>query len=434
MLQKIAIETFGCKLNFAESSYLIQSFDKNKFQIVDTNKEADFYIVHSCAVTKNAEKKVRNSIRQYHRKYPNAKIIVIGCYAELAQESLDKIEGISLTLKNKDKYCLADFLCNFSSEKKENFLKKNTDNDFFPLYSSVEDRTRLFFKVQEGCDYFCSYCTIPLARHRSRSASIKETMKVFYTLVEEYQAQEIVLTGINLGDFGRKNGETLHDLLTEMAASKLVPRIRLSSVEPDLMTEEIIQLIKKESCLMPHFHLPLQASTDKILASMRRRYSTSFFKSLLEKIRKEIPDAYISSDILCGFPGETQEIFEDGLSFIKELDINDMHVFSFSERPQTKAAELENKIPAIEKNRRSKILRAIANEKKQAFIQQAVNKKHLVLFEKEESNMYLYGFTENYLRVKIKYNKDYSNSIIPLITSSPDADGVLTIKEICIQD
>ena len=389
MLHKIAIETFGCKLNFAESSYLMQNLDKENFQIVKTNDEADFFIVHSCAVTKNAEKKVRNSIRQYHRKYPNAKIIVVGCYAELAKESLENIEGISLVLKNKDKYFLTDFLNDFSSENKENILEKNADSDFFPLYSSLDDRTRLFFKIQEGCDYFCSYCTIPLARHRSRSASIAETMKVFRRMGEEQQAQEIVLTGINIGDFGRKNGETLYDLLTEMAASKLVPRIRLSSVEPDLMTEEIIQLIKKESCLMPHFHLPLQASTNKILASMHRRYTTSFFKSLVETIRKEIPDAYISSDILCGFPGETQEIFEEGLAFIKELDINDMHVFSFSERPQTKAAKLENKIPASEKNRRSKILRAIADEKKQVFIQQAVNKKHHVLFEKEESNMYL---------------------------------------------
>ncbi len=434
MLHKIAIETFGCKLNFAESSYLMQTMAKDSFQIVKTNEEADFFIVHSCAVTKNAEKKVRNSIRQYHRKYPNAKIILIGCYAELAQDGLEKLEGISLVLKNKDKYSLAEILRLFSSEKKEKILEKNSDNDFFPLYSSLDDRTRLFFKVQEGCDYFCSYCTIPLARHRSRSASIAETMQVFRKLREEHQAQEIVLTGINLGDFGRKNGETLYDLLQEMAASKRVPRIRLSSVEPDLMKENIIQLIKKEACLMPHFHLPLQASTDKILASMRRRYTTSFYKSLVDTIRKEIPNAYISTDILCGFPGETQEVFEEGLSFIKELDINDMHVFSFSERPQTRAAELENKIPASEKNRRSKILRAIATDKKQAFIRQAVNKKHAVLFEKEESNMYLYGFTENYIRVKTKYNKTYSNSIIPLITSSPDEDGVLTIKEICIQD
>jgi threonylcarbamoyladenosine tRNA methylthiotransferase MtaB len=427
MIKKIAIQTFGCKLNFAESSHIMQEFAKEEYRIASQAEHADIFIIHSCAVTKNAEKKVRNTIRQCHRKNPNTKIIVIGCYAELSPKELSEIEGVSIIAGNNFKYNLQSLI---ETEEKQTLTGETKNNTFTPL-ASGNDRTRTFFKIQDGCDYFCSYCTIPLARFRSRSASIAATIEAFKKIETQ---KEIILTGVNIGDFGRKNNETFHDLLEEMSKSKQAKRIRLSSVEPDLMHDNIIQLIKDSNNLMPHFHLPLQAGTDEILKLMKRKYTTNFFRNLVNKIRSEIPNAYISCDILVGFPGETDELFKQTVNYIKELDINDLHVFSFSERPNTKAEQLQGKIIATEKNARSKIINAIAKEKMYNFAKQQANKKHRVLFEKQEINNYLYGFSKNYLRVKIKYNEKYINEIITVKTSPPDNDGILKTTEICTQD
>jgi len=418
MIKNIAIQTFGCKLNFAESSHIMQEFAKEEYRIVKQPEHADIFIIHSCAVTKNAEKKVRNTIRQCHRKNPDTKIIVIGCYAELSPHELSKIEGVSSIAGNNYKYNILPLI---EKEEKQILTGKTKNNTFTPL-ASGKDRTRTFFKIQDGCDYFCSYCTIPLARFKSRSASIVDTITLFKQIEQQ---KEIVLTGVNIGDFGKENNETLYELLKEMSKSKQAKRIRLSSVEPDLMHNNIIQLIKNNDNLMPHFHLPLQAGTDEILKLMKRKYTTDFFRNLVNTIRTEIPNAYISCDILVGFPGETKELFEKTIHYIKELNINDLHIFSFSERPNTKASQLQGKITATEKNIRSKILHEIAKEKMYNFATQQANKKHRVLFEKQEINNYLYGFSENYLRVKIKYDEKYINRIITVKTSPPDNDGIL---------
>ena len=418
--KKIAFHTLGCKLNFSETSSISRGFPEQDYQQVSFHDKADVYVINSCTVTQNAEKTCRALIRKAHKTNPEAKIAVVGCFSQVNPAALQEMEGVDLILGNTDKYRLAEILKEnaqpgiIGNGKK---LAVNEPDTFVAGWSST-DRTRSFFKIQDGCDYFCTYCTIPLARGMSRSNTIAETLKVAHEIAQS-QVKEVVLSGVNIGDFGKQHGESLYGFLKKLVLVDGIDRIRISSVEPELLHDEIIELVANEPKLMPHFHIPLQSGNDQILKDMGRHYTKNVFASRVEKIRQLMPHACIAVDIIAGFPTETENLFHQSLQFLEEVDISYLHVFPYSERENTRAMKLSGFVPVPERQGRAKLMQQLSQRKKQAFYTSNQGRRAVVLWEKEKEQGFMYGFTENYLKVKAPYRPEWVNTFMQVQLGEP---------------
>jgi len=399
----IAFTNLGCKLNFAETSYLQNKINKIEFTVVPFNSFADIYVINSCTVTETAEKKGRNVISKAYHLNPNAKIIVIGCQSQISPDAVSQLPGVTLVAGNAEKFDINNLLKKIHSVEPHKKIYVSTRDKISEFHSSVsfEGRTRCFIKVQDGCDYFCSYCIVPYARGKSRSDSVNNVISGIKE-AEQRGVQEIILTGVNIGDFGKNTGESLYQLLKSIVSETSIPRIRISSVEPDLLNDEILDLVYGEARIMPHFHLPLQSGSDEILIAMRRRYNTGLFSDIVDKIRKKIPDAFIGVDVITGFPGESDLHYNETFDFLRHLDISALHVFPYSLRKGTKAAEIEEQIHSAIKTKRAKELLCLSDEKKATFYKRFRDKFCSVLVERISKEGYAKGFSENYIPVEIK--------------------------------
>lgn len=410
-MKTIAFHTLGCKLNFAESSYLAGCFSGRGYTQVDFHQKADVYVVNTCTVTEVAEKKCRAAIRQAHKLNPEAVVAVMGCMSQLKSEKIAQIEGVDIIIGNDDKRKLLDLVENYRkpSGMCRDICDISRDRNFFPSYSS-SDRTRSFLKIQDGCDYFCTYCAIPYSRGRSRSASIEETVK-YAELLAAQGSKEIVLTGVNIGDFGRTTGETFFGLIQRLDKVCGIERYRISSIEPNLITEEIVDFCASSRAFLPHFHIPLQSGSNRILHLMKRKYDRELFAQRVEKIKSRMPDAFIAADVIVGFPDETDEDFEDAKAFIESLDLAALHVFTYSERPDTPAEKMPNPVPIPVRQARSAALQELSARKKEAFYLSHRGQKAKVLWEAEEQKGMMFGFTENYIRVARTFSPEHINTV-----------------------
>ena len=407
--KRIAYKTIGCKLNFAETSTIVRDFEHNGFEVVDFSDIADIYLINTCTVTANADKDCRKSVRQAIRNNPDAYIAMVGCYSQLHKDEAEKIDGVSIILGNEDKYGLFEYYINSDGNSIEyHGNMKNLDN-FHSSYSEGE-RTRTFLKIQDGCDYECTYCTILIARGKSRSGSIADTIKNAQ-IIADSGVKEIVLTGVNTGDFGRSTNESFFELIRKLDKVEGLERIRISSIEPNLLTNEMVDFIAQSKLFVPHFHVPLQSGSDNILADMRRRYQSEIYSDRVEYIKKVIPDCCIGVDVIVGFPTETDENFQETYDFLKSLDISYLHVFSYSERENTKAAEYENIVSIDQKKERSKILHELSDEKRDTFYNQFIGKKRYVLFENFHDGVNV-CHTDNYIKVVLGRDEDLTNKIV----------------------
>ncbi len=415
----IAFHTLGCKLNFAETSSIARGFEKAGFAKKDLADVADVYVLNTCSVTENADKECRQIIRNIRKIAPQSIVAVIGCYAQLKPNDIGAIEGVDLVLGAKEKFNLLQYVESITKTDKAEVHSCEIEetNQFVSSYSAG-DRTRSFLKVQDGCDYTCSYCTIPLARGKSRSDSIENVVKQ----AKEIAAQgikEIVLTGVNIGDFGfnenlsnsGKKQETFLDLIKELDEVEGVDRFRISSIEPNLLKDEIIEFVAASKRFVPHFHVPLQSGSNKILAGMRRRYQRDLYCERVEAIKKYMPHACIGVDVIVGFPGETEEEFLETYSFLNQLDISYLHVFTYSERPNTDALEIKPVVPVHIRKERNKMLRILSEKKQRAFYAQHVNTKRMVLFEAENKHGFIHGFTDNYIKVSVPFSEALINKL-----------------------
>lgn len=421
---KVSFVTLGCKLNFSESSWLSNDFEKQGFVSAPKGEPADVYIVNTCAVTASAEKKCRGTLRSLRRKHPDAVIAAVGCMSQLRADGIAAMPEVDLVLGSAEKFHAVASIQTFlqTREKAKQTSGIRQTGEFFGSFSSGS-RTRSFLKIQDGCDHFCSYCTIPLARGRSRSADIQTTVELAQRALGT-GAKEIVLTGVNIGDFGRQSGESLFQLLLRLVGLKGLQRLRLSSIEPELLSREIIELVYNCEKLMPHFHLPLQAGNNEVLKAMRRRYRRQLVAQLIRDIHTLMPHAFIAMDVIAGYPTETSEQFDDALEAINEMNISCLHVFPFSPRPDTAAAGLKPVYHPDELRRRTQALLHLSEEKQKAFYLANKGVKAKVLFESTLSKGMLSGFTENYLEVRTPYRKEYVNEIIPVTLDTLNEEGI----------
>ena len=428
-ISSVALSTLGCKLNFSETSSISNNLEKNNFKVVPFNQYADAYIINTCSVTENADNKFKVFVKKALKINPNAFVAAIGCYAQLKPEELLSVKGVDLVLGASEKFNIVEYLQNVDQDfsKLDHSCNINDVHLFTETYS-INSRTRAFLKVQDGCDYKCSFCTIPLARGKSRSNTIENVVKNVNEIISN-GIREIVLTGINLGDFGKrqadniKTNEDFFELIKTLDEIDGVERYRVSSIEPNLLTDEIISFISKSKRFVPHFHIPLQSGSDEILKKMRRRYKTGLYKSRVDLIKKLMPSASIGVDVIVGFPGETDEMFLETYDFIKKLDISYLHVFSYSERENTNAIELKGVIPKKIRNKRSKILRLLSASKKLSFYKQHIGGDYNVLFESENKNGFIEGYTENYIRVRKNWNKKLVGKIQKVRIEKVDSEG-----------
>lgn len=410
--KKASFYTLGCKLNFSETSSIARRFEEIGFQRVEFTEQADVVVINSCSVTAEGDKKTRNIIRQAVRKNPEATIVVTGCYAQLQPEAIQKIEGVDFIIGSSEKQNITAYLGSLNKkEQTEIHIHKPKEiKNYFHAYS-FGDRTRSFLKVQDGCDYYCTYCTIPFARGRSRNDSIANTVAEAREIVAK-GTMEIILTGVNIGDFGKSTGEDFIDLLRQLDQIEDLHRIRISSVEPNLLTDEIIEFAARSQRIMPHFHLPLQSGSNDVLALMKRKYKREVFESRVNKIKQEIPHAFIGVDIIAGTNGETDEFFRDSYRFIADLDVSQLHAFPYSERPGTKALEIKPVVPVDERKQRTQRLIALSDRKTEDFYRQNLGSVHDVLFEEQKDKKSLSGFTDNYIRVETDYHENLENRIV----------------------
>jgi len=425
--KKVAFYTLGCKLNFSESSSLVNEFVKRGYKKVEFSEVADVYVVNTCSVTSMADKKSRYSIRTAIKNSDNSIVAVIGCYSQLKPQEIAKIEGVDIILGTKDKFKIFDYLSNIEKGKTIIQSCEIDDVDNFESAYSIDERTRSFLKIQDGCDYKCAYCTIPLARGKSRNSTIESIYKQALE-IEERGFKEIVITGINIGDFGKSTNENFYQLLLKLENLQKIKRIRISSVEPNLMTTEIIQLVKNSEKYLPHFHIPLQSGTNEILAKMQRRYTSEFFANKISEIKLILPQAFIGIDVIVGFPGETDELFEKTYNFINNLDISFLHIFPYSERANTKSAVLNNKIGSKTINLRVQTLKQISDNKHNQFYMQNIGKHSKVLFESTVHQGKICGYTENYIQVETDFDQELINQIKPVKLLEINKNGSMKIE------
>jgi threonylcarbamoyladenosine tRNA methylthiotransferase MtaB len=426
--KKVAFHTLGCKLNFAETSTISRSFPEEKFEIVPANTKADIYVINTCSVTDAADRKCRQAIKKFAGISPDAFIAVVGCYAQLNPLEISSIPGVDLVLGTNEKFEISDYISGLKKKTESEIHSCNlSSTDHYHSSYSLGDRTRSFLKIQDGCDYGCSYCTIPMARGKSRnpgiSAIIRET-----ELIAGKGIKEVVLTGVNVGDFGKSTGDSFTKLLKELVKVDGIERFRISSIEPNLLTDELIGLTADSGKILPHFHIPLQSGNDKILGLMRRRYTRDIFAARIERVLEKLPFAGIGADVIIGFPGESDSDFEDTYSFIKNIPLSYLHVFSFSERPGTMAAELPLKVTVREKETRSKRLIALSQKKNIIFNKLNVGQVTEVLFEKSYSEGLITGFTSNYIRVGYPWDSKLAGQIRKVRLNEIEPSGKMSIE------
>ncbi len=424
----VAYYTLGCKLNFSETSTIASNLDEEGFAKVGFDEGANVYVINTCSVTEQADKKCRNIVRKALSYNPDAFVVVIGCYAQLKPTEISNIKGVDLVLGANEKFNVAEHLKDLN--KKEEPLVFNDEiketKVFYPGFSSG-DRTRSFLKIQDGCNYFCSFCTIPLARGRSRNANIEDTVNKAKELAKT-KAKEVVLTGVNIGYFGYNTDENFYQLIQELDKVEGIEQFRISSIEPNLLSDEIIDFVAQSNKFVPHLHIPMQSGSDLLLASMRRRYDTTLYKSRIERIKKLMPDCSIGVDVIVGYPGETDEEFMKTYNLLNELPISYLHVFTYSERDNTTALRMDGVVPVPVRRDRNKMLRILSDKKKRAFYESNKGRIETVVFEESENNGMMNGFTKNYVKVKTPYNPLMVNQIgnVKMIDLNPD--GTMKIE------
>jgi threonylcarbamoyladenosine tRNA methylthiotransferase MtaB len=432
--KKVAFYTLGCKLNFSETSTIARDFEKENFDRVDFYEFADVYVINTCSVTENADKRFKTIVKQAQKSNPEAFLIAIGCYAQLQPKQLAEVEGVDLVLGATEKFKITDYL---------NDLTKNEvgaihsceieDADFYVGSYSFGDRTRAFLKVQDGCDYKCTYCTIPLARGISRSDTLQNVLNNAREITQK-GIKEIVLTGVNIGDYGKgefgnkKHEHTFFELVQALDIVEGLERVRISSIEPNLLKNETIDFVAQSKNFVPHFHVPLQSGSNHMLKLMRRRYMKELYMDRVAHIKAKIPNACIGVDVIVGFPGETDDLFLETYEFLNALDISYLHVFSYSERPNTVAATMEGKVPKSVRSKRSKMLRGLSAKKRRAFYESQLGTVQSVLFEGENKEGYIHGFTRNYVKVKSPWNPALVNTTQEVNLKEIDQDGLVRFE------
>lgn len=429
-----AFHTLGCKLNFAETSTIARQLTEAGYEKVSFDEKANVYVINTCSVTENADRECKLHVKRAMKANPDGLVVIVGCYAQLKPEEISQIEGVDLVLGAKEKFNILSYLDDLEKSENEGIVHscEIEETDFFIGSYSIGDRTRAFLKVQDGCDYKCTYCTIPLARGISRSDTIENVLKNAKEIAER-DIKEIVLTGVNIGDYGKgefgnkRHEHTFLDLISELDQVEGIERIRISSIEPNLLKDESIELVSKSKSFVPHFHIPLQSGSDELLKKMKRRYLTKLYTDRVNKIREVMPDAAIGVDVIVGFPGETEELFMETYNFLNELPITYLHVFTYSERENTEAAEMEGVVPIPERKRRNKMLRILSEKKKMAFYQTQLGKTLPVLWEHENKDGKIFGFTENYVRVQKDFDQASVNQIEFLKLEKIEADGTVSV-------
>lgn len=429
-----AFHTLGCKLNFAETSTIARQLTGAGYEKVGFDEKASVYVINTCSVTENADRECKFHVKRAMKANPEGLVVILGCYAQLKPEEISAIEGVDLVLGAKEKFNILSYLDDLEKTENHGLIHscEIDEADFFIGSYSIGDRTRAFLKVQDGCDYKCTYCTIPLARGISRSDTIENVVKNAAEIAGK-GIKEIVLTGVNIGDYGKgefgnkKHEHTFLDLISELDQVEGIERIRISSIEPNLLKDESIDLVSRSKSFVPHFHIPLQSGSDDLLKLMKRRYLTRLYSERITKIREVMPDSCIGVDVIVGFPGETEEKFLETYNFLNELPISYLHVFTYSERENTEAAEMQDVVPIPERKRRNKMLRILSEKKKMAFYQTQIGKTLPVLWEHENKNGVMFGFTENYVRVQKPYDENSINQIENLKLDKIEGDGTVSV-------
>ncbi|EPR72187.1 tRNA-t(6)A37 methylthiotransferase [Winogradskyella psychrotolerans RS-3] len=432
--KKVAFYTLGCKLNFSETSTIARGFTDEGFDRVDFKQSADIYVINTCSVTENADKRFKTIVKQAQKSNPDAFVAAIGCYAQLKPEELADVHGVDLVLGATEKFKITDYLNDLT---KNDFGEVHSceieEADFYVGSYSIGDRTRAFLKVQDGCDYKCTYCTIPLARGISRSDTMTNVLKNAQEISEQ-GIKEIVLTGVNIGDYGKgefgnkKHEHTFLDLVKELDKVEGIERLRISSIEPNLLKNETIDLVSNSRAFVPHFHIPLQSGSNEILKKMKRRYMKELYVDRVSKINEVMPHACIGVDVIVGFPGETDELFLETYNFLNALDISYLHVFQYSERDNTEAAKMPNVVSKAKRVKRSKMLRGLSAKKRRAFYENQLDTDRIVLFESENKEGYIHGFTENYVKVKAPWNPELVNTLEKVRLTKIDDDGLVRFE------
>lgn len=434
MNKKVAFYTLGCKLNFSETSSIARRFTNEGFDRVDFSEKADIYVINTCSVTENADRRFKTIVKQAQKANPKAFIAAVGCYAQLKPEELADVNGVDLVLGATEKFKITDYINDLS---KNDFGEIHSceirEADFYVGSYSLGDRTRAFLKVQDGCDYKCTYCTIPLARGISRSDTLNNVLKNAREISQQ-NIKEIVLTGVNIGDYGKgefgnkRHEHTFLDLVTELDMVRGIERIRISSIEPNLLQNDTIDLVSRSRTFVPHFHIPLQSGSNVILKKMKRRYVRELYAERVTKIREVMPHACIGVDVIVGFPGETDAHFLETYHFLNALDISYLHVFTYSERDATEAAVMDGVIPKQVRSKRSKMLRALSVKKRRAFYESQLGTIRTVLFESENKEGFIHGFTENYIKVKTPWNPELVNTLHDIELTKIDDDGAVRFE------
>ncbi|TZF94214.1 tRNA (N(6)-L-threonylcarbamoyladenosine(37)-C(2))-methylthiotransferase MtaB [Chryseobacterium panacisoli] len=430
-----AFHTLGCKLNFAETSTIARQLTDAGYDKVSFDDKANVYVINTCSVTENADRECKMHVKRAMKANPEGLVVIVGCYAQLKPEEISQIEGVDLVLGAKEKFNILSYLDDLEKSESEGVVHscEIEETDFFIGSYSIGDRTRAFLKVQDGCDYKCTYCTIPLARGISRSDTIENVLRNA-TEIAAKDIKEIVLTGVNIGDYGKgefgnkRHEHTFLDLISELDKVEGIERIRISSIEPNLLKDESIELVSKSKSFVPHFHIPLQSGSDDLLKKMKRRYLTKLYNDRVNKIREVMPDAAIGVDVIVGFPGETEEKFMETYNFLNELPITYLHVFTYSERENTEAAAMEGVVPVAERKKRNKMLRILSEKKKMAFYQTQLGKSLPVLWEHENKDGKMFGFTENYVRVQKDFDPASVNKIEFLNLEKILSDGTVSVQ------
>ena len=432
--KKVAFYTLGCKLNFSETSTIARDFQTEGFERVEFDQFADIYVINTCSVTDNADKRFKTIVKSALKQNENAFLIAIGCYAQLKPEELANTGGVDLVLGATEKFKVLDYIEDLSKNEIGEVHSCEIDEaDFYVGSYSIGDRTRAFLKVQDGCDYKCTYCTIPLARGISRSDTLQNVLSNAKEISEK-GIKEIVLTGVNIGDYGKgefgnkKHEHTFLDLVQELDKVEGIHRIRISSIEPNLLKNETIKFVAQSNSFVPHFHIPLQSGSDTLLKSMKRRYQSSLYYDRVKTIKTAMPHACIGVDVIVGFPGESDELFLETYQMLSELDISYLHVFTYSERPNTEAVDLPDVVPLKVRNKRSKMLRGLSVKKRRAFYESQIGATFNVLFEGENKKGYIHGFTQNYVKVKAPWNPELVNTLHPVKLSGIDEDGLVRFE------
>lgn len=431
-MKKVAFYTLGCKLNYSETSTISRMFEAKGYEKVDFQENPDIFIINTCSVTENADKKCKKIVKEAKKISPNSYVTIIGCYAQLKPKEISEIEGVDAVLGAAEKFRLIELLDGFAKEQETKVLASEIqDANIFNNAYSLHDRTRTFLKVQDGCNYGCAFCTIPLARGKSRSDSI-ENIIASAEEIAKTDVKEVVLTGVNIGDFGIQEGkrqERFADLVMALDAVNGIERFRISSIEPNLLTNEIIEFVSKSERFVPHFHIPLQSGSNTVLRKMGRRYLRELYVDRVSKIKTLMPHCCIGVDVIVGFPGETDELFLETYNFLKELDISYLHVFTYSERANTRATEMDGVVPMKKRNERSKMLRILSEKKRRKFYNENLGKTFTVLFEEDIEDGQMHGFTENYIRVAAKYDPLMINELKHVTLNEINEKGNVEVLE-----